>query len=96
MPEYATHPFSDEFVEVVARHYFVVDGNARYVVRELADGFVTAESGRGVVYVSKETDLQITGAVHKQPGTGGCTGRRARLHLDTGEGLSVLSGYVAA
>ena len=82
MTETASHPFASEPVEVVASHYFVCDGGARYWVRELADGYVIAEAHRAT-YVSTATDLQITGGVRKQPGTGGLIGRRARLTLDT-------------
>jgi len=110
--ETAVHPFAEGSVRVLSTYYFVADEGAHYVVEILEDGFVVAEAqGSRTRYVSMATRIEVTGKTRRQPGTGGAVGRRAVLHLDTGEGgitfdtpfgqvtedrrLSRIPGYVA-
>jgi hypothetical protein len=95
--ETAVHPFAEGSVRVLSNWYFVADGGARYVVLVLEDGYVVVEAqGSSTRYVSMWNRIEVTGKTRKQPGTGGATGRRAILLLDTGENtLSRIPGYVA-
>jgi hypothetical protein len=87
---HADHPAPITWTEL-----FIGDGGAVYDLIGRADGTVDAYAAKTRTrYSSLLTDLVITGKKRAQPGTGGMWGRRARLTLDTGEGLSQLGGFV--
>lgn len=79
--------------------YFLADAGARYILQD-SEGVLVAKAERtGTTYgrndVPTLTKVQITGKRRWQITCAGYgNGQRAVLHLDTGEGISVIPGVL--